>query len=228
MADPFSQAVFPKVLTIYSHWAAVSSALDALLPPDTPDDKRRNYIERLAPHDINSMPTLMEALVADLIREGRIDRFRMALFNRSAANPILQGILHRHPGDGILDRARPRDDGAARGRGPSAGERRARSTNSELERGEYLFQIRKIKVPFSALSDGYKAFIGWVGDLLYHVSVGCPAGKKLVDNCGVVLVDEIDLHIHPEWQPTIIPTLARSLPNCNLSSRPTPSCCWNA
>jgi hypothetical protein len=83
----------------------------------------------------------------------------------------------------------------------------------ELEKGEYLFQVRKTKVPFSALSDGYKAFIGWVGDLLYHVCMGCPPGKKLVDNCGVVLVDEIDLHIHPEWQQTIIPTLAQTLPN---------------
>jgi predicted ATPase len=82
-----------------------------------------------------------------------------------------------------------------------------------LERGEYLFQVGKTAVPFSALSDGFKAYIGWIGDLLYHVCMGCPSGKKLVDNKGVVLVDEIDLHIHPAWQQTIIPTLAQSLPN---------------
>lgn len=83
----------------------------------------------------------------------------------------------------------------------------------EIEAGEYLFQSRAAKVPFSALSDGYKAYIGWVGDLLYHVCMGCPNGKRLVDNKGVVLVDEIDLHIHPEWQRTMIPTLAKALPN---------------
>ncbi|WP_246413202.1 AAA family ATPase [Methylobacterium brachythecii] len=82
-----------------------------------------------------------------------------------------------------------------------------------LERGEYVFRTKRTDVPFSALSDGYKAFIGWVGDLLYHVCMGCPKGMKLVDNKGVVLVDEIDLHIHPKWQRTIIPTLARALPN---------------
>ncbi|GLS43745.1 AAA family ATPase [Methylobacterium brachythecii] len=81
-----------------------------------------------------------------------------------------------------------------------------------LERGEYVFRTKRANVPFSALSDGYKAFIGWVGDLLYHVCMGCPKGMKLVDNKGVVLVDEIDLHIHPKWQRTIIPTLARALP----------------
>ena len=42
--------------------------------------------------------------------------------------------------------------------------------------------------------------------------MGCPRGKKLVDNRGGVLVDEIDLHIHPEWQLTIVPRLARTLP----------------
>lgn len=81
-----------------------------------------------------------------------------------------------------------------------------------LDRGEYVFRTKGTDVPFSALSDGYKAFIGWVGDLLYHVCMGCPKGMKLVENKGVVLVDEIDLHIHPKWQRTIIPTLASALP----------------
>jgi hypothetical protein len=93
MANPFSQDIFPKVLANHSHWAVIASAIDAILPSDTPDDKRKNYIERLAPDQINNMPKLMEALVADLIREGRVDRFRAELFNRSAANPVLQRIL---------------------------------------------------------------------------------------------------------------------------------------
>ncbi|EIM30454.1 AAA family ATPase [Microvirga lotononidis] len=83
----------------------------------------------------------------------------------------------------------------------------------QREGREYLFRVGNNLVPFSALSDGYKAYIGWVGDLLFHVCMGCPPGKKLVDNKGVVLVDEIDLHIHPEWQRTMIPTLAQALPN---------------
>lgn len=82
-----------------------------------------------------------------------------------------------------------------------------------IERGEYLFEVGRNLVPFSAMSDGFKAFIGWVGDLLYHVCMGCPNGKRLVENKGVVLVDEIDLHIHPEWQLTMIPVLAQALPN---------------
>ena len=43
--------------------------------------------------------------------------------------------------------------------------------------------------------------------------MGCPSGTKLVDNRGIVLVDEIDLHLHPEWQRTVIPGLSEILPN---------------
>lgn len=81
------------------------------------------------------------------------------------------------------------------------------------EAGEYLFEKRGMPVPFPALSDGYRAYLGWIGDLLYHVERTCPSGKKLVENRGIVMVDEIDLHLHPQWQMTVLPTLAGALPN---------------
>ncbi len=80
------------------------------------------------------------------------------------------------------------------------------------EKGDYLFRHRQTDVPFAALSDGFRAYIGWIADLLHHVCMGCPSGKKLVENRGVVMVDEIDLHIHPEWQRTVIPRIAETLP----------------
>lgn len=84
---------------------------------------------------------------------------------------------------------------------------------SAREGGEYLFEKDGLKVPFPALSDGYRAYLGWIGDLLYHVCHTCPRGKKLVENRGIVMVDEIDLHLHPRWQMTVLPTLAAALPN---------------
>lgn len=81
------------------------------------------------------------------------------------------------------------------------------------KKGEFLFKQNGLEVPFPALSDGYKAFLGWVGDLLYHVCQTCPSGKKLAENRGIVMVDEIDLHLHPKWQMSILPTLAEHLPN---------------
>lgn len=78
---------------------------------------------------------------------------------------------------------------------------------------DYLFEMDGTLVPFRALSDGYKAYVGWIGDMLYHVCMNSPSGKKLVDNYGVVLVDEVDLHLHPAWQQVVLPTLAKALPH---------------
>jgi hypothetical protein len=86
-------------------------------------------------------------------------------------------------------------------------------TGEQDSEGEYLFERSGIRVPFPALSDGYRAFLGWLGDLLYHVCETCPSGKRLVENKGIVMVDEIDLHLHPRWQMTVLQTLARELPN---------------
>jgi len=78
--------------------------------------------------------------------------------------------------------------------------------------GEFVFERDRVRVPFAALSDGYRAFIGWVSDLIGHLSECCPPSKKLDDLSGLVLVDEIDLHLHPEWQRLVVPTVSKQFP----------------
>ncbi|MCP4147507.1 MAG: AAA family ATPase, partial [bacterium] len=87
------------------------------------------------------------------------------------------------------------------------------SFDGHFEDGEYYFQQSNIKVPFSALSDGYRSFISWITALLYHLHTGCPAGKMLTELKGIVMVDEIDLHLHPEWQKKIVRILAGTFEN---------------
>ena len=91
------------------------------------------------------------------------------------------------------------------------GRGRYRLTESR-ENNEYIFQHGRSFVPFPALSDGYRAFLGWIGDLLYHVCRTCPDDRPLDRNYGIVMVDEVDLHIHPGWQIDLLPKLARCLP----------------
>ena len=93
------------------------------------------------------------------------------------------------------------------------GTTRWKLTDSQDEEKEYLYRRADVEVPFPALSDGYRAFLGWLGDLLYHVCETCPAGKMLYENRGIVMVDEIDLHLHPAWQMTVLKALAEALPN---------------
>ena len=58
----------------------------------------------------------------------------------------------------------------------------------ELEAGEYLYNFRSLVVPYTALSDGYRAYLSWVGDLLYHLCMGAPSGSKLVVIRGVIML----------------------------------------
>ena len=78
----------------------------------------------------------------------------------------------------------------------------------EAADGEPLFRLFGSDVPFQALSDDYRAYIGWIADLVYHLHLGTPRGTPLVSSRGIVLVDEVDLHLHPEWQRVVVPRLA--------------------
>jgi len=91
---------------------------------------------------------------------------------------------------------------------------RMQKSATETDLGtEHLFEMNGVALPFRALSDGYRAYVGWIGDMLFHLCMRAPRGKKLNETHGVVMVDEIDLHLHPEWQRVVLPTLARELPH---------------
>ena len=65
----------------------------------------------------------------------------------------------------------------------------------------------------SQLSDGEKCLIAMVGDLARRLAIANPIGDEPLKGSGVVIIDEIDLHLHPRWQRKIIPTLTRVFSN---------------
>lgn len=79
--------------------------------------------------------------------------------------------------------------------------------------GEFLFTKGGIDIPFRSLSDGYRSFLGWATDLLHHLDSACNRSTQdLTEVSGVVLVDEVDLHLHPKWQMTVVERLAKTFP----------------
>ncbi len=74
-----------------------------------------------------------------------------------------------------------------------------------LKNGEKLF--------FEQLSYGEKALLTLVGDLARRLAIANPALKNPLIGKGVVLIDEIDQHLHPRWQRTIIKKLRAVFPN---------------
>jgi len=68
--------------------------------------------------------------------------------------------------------------------------------------------------PFHRLSDGYKNMLGTVADIAYRAAVLNPqlGADAIKETNGVVLIDEIDLHLHPSWQRTVVADLKRTFP----------------
>jgi predicted ATP-binding protein involved in virulence len=66
------------------------------------------------------------------------------------------------------------------------------------------------------LSDGEKCLLATVGDLARRLAMANPDSPAPLREHGVVLIDEIDLHLHPRWQRSVIPDLERTFPNCQF------------
>lgn len=70
------------------------------------------------------------------------------------------------------------------------------------------------KFAMDEMSDGYKNTLSMIGDIAYRMAVLNPMlGDKVLEaTSGVVVIDEIDLHLHPQWQQTIISDLNTIFP----------------
>lgn len=56
----------------------------------------------------------------------------------------------------------------------------------------------------------------WVGDLLYQITETFDDYKNPLDVRGLLIIDEVDLHLHPKWQRTLLDFLNKQLPNLQL------------
>lgn len=62
------------------------------------------------------------------------------------------------------------------------------------------------------LSDGEKCYITLVSDIVRRLAIANPTGEVLKGE-GIVLIDEVDLHLHPSWEVTVMEKLNLVFPN---------------
>lgn len=68
-------------------------------------------------------------------------------------------------------------------------------------------------LPISCLSAGYQSVLWMIMDIAYRLATLNPGKNNLMKCKGVVLIDEVDMHLHPKWQWNIIKTLEKTFPN---------------
>ena len=91
-------------------------------------------------------------------------------------------------------------------------------TNLIVRRNPLRMEVTKKDkiVTVNQLSDGEKCLIAMLGDLARRMAIANPQNPDLLTGNGVIIIDEIDLHLHPQWQRFVVPKLLEVFPNCQF------------
>ncbi|MBC7766362.1 MAG: AAA family ATPase [Hyphomonadaceae bacterium] len=86
-------------------------------------------------------------------------------------------------------------------------------TNEDL-----MVKISDEVIPLRLLSTGYRCAIGMVTDIAYRMAVLNPHLKENAasETNGIILIDELDLHLHPKWQWRIVEDIKHTFPKAQF------------
>ena len=83
----------------------------------------------------------------------------------------------------------------------------------DLDRGQVLLSTDDGPVPLEAVSQGTVSLLGWIGVLMQRLYEVYDDVERPHEQFALVLMDEIDAHMHPEWQQRLVPALAELFPH---------------
>ena len=72
------------------------------------------------------------------------------------------------------------------------------------------------ELAFDQLSGGYRIVLALAADLARRMAQGNPHLDNPLESEAIVLIDEVDLHLHPSWQQRILDDLTRTFPNAQF------------
>lgn len=83
----------------------------------------------------------------------------------------------------------------------------------EIEPDQVIFSEKGSVVSFEQLSAGYKGVLTIVADLLVRLSENQPYVESIEEFRGIVVIDEVELHLHPKWKYSFVEKLRSMFPN---------------
>ncbi len=87
--------------------------------------------------------------------------------------------------------------------------RRSPKPHMLIDKGDIEFNLNQ-------LSDGEKNLITLIGDIARRLAIANPESDNPLNGDGIIMIDEVDLHLHPKWQQLMIPQLQIIFPNCQF------------
>lgn len=87
--------------------------------------------------------------------------------------------------------------------------RRKKPSGFELRKRGEVFRVEQ-------LSDGEKCYLTLIGDIARRLAICNPTMDNPLLGQGIILIDELELHLHPKWQREAIEKLRAVFPNCQF------------
>lgn len=88
-----------------------------------------------------------------------------------------------------------------------------RCQSSEELQNYVEFLVKGVWCKYEDLGFGYQSMMSWMIDFCKRMFERYPKSENPLAESAIVLVDEIDLHLHPQWQRTVIPYLSKTFHN---------------
>jgi len=82
-----------------------------------------------------------------------------------------------------------------------------------LKESSLLITKNNDKLDIEQLSSGEQVLLVMIADIARRLTIANPRLEDALQGSGIVLIDEIELHMHPQWQREIIPCLRKTFPN---------------
>lgn len=87
-----------------------------------------------------------------------------------------------------------------------------------IRRAPQRMEVRKndVLLRVDQLSDGEKCLLALAGDLALRLALANPGVDEPLAGPGIVLIDEVELHLHPAWQRVVLQRLEETFPGCQF------------
>lgn len=189
------------------------------------EDSEGNWIEE---EDKKNMPVFVNYGVNRLVLEVPVDTLGKNLFNKLSA--FDKAIESKIDFKNLFEWFRAQEDIENQEKARSNADYQDKNLNAvkhamlamlddfediHIERNPLAMMVKKDgqTLNINQLSDGEKCTIALFGDLARRMALANPSMINPLEGAGVVLIDELDLHMHPSWQRKVMGTLKKTFPN---------------